>query len=424
MSDTAPDPTPLRELVRERRVLVCLGPGGVGKTTTAAALGVGAALLGRRTLVLTIDPARRLAVAMGMDSVSGEVRQAPASWWADGHAPRADGPGPHLSMMMLDTKRACDHIVDKHARDEDIRRAIKENPLYEQFSTALAGSHDYLAMERVYELRQDDEFDLIVLDTPPAAQAVEFLEAPGRLMAGMDTAGLDHLLRPLAAAGRTLVGGRLAASRAALGTAGRVVAAGLSRFTGGELLTDLARFLVSFSSMFSGFQARAAAVMELLGSDETAFLIVSAPTDFAASEALRLRRTLGDRGLPFGGYVVNRFHPPPEGPPPPADEEFETLIGHLEQAQGPDHPLLNALTTQDLRRVVQQLGQAWELEATIAARDGRALGRLRASAERRAAAFALVPELPEDVHDLRSLTSVARHLGVIAVDGNDPGSTY
>ena len=182
--------------------------------------------------------------------------------------------------------------------------------------------------------------------------------------------------------------------------------------------------LPSFSSMFSGFQARAAAVMELLGSEETAFLIVSAPTDFAASEALRLRRTLGDRDLPFGGYVVNRFHPPPDGPPPPPADELEALVSRLEAARGPDHAAMGAMPPDDLRRVIQELADAWELEATIAERDGRALQRLRASAERRAAAFALVPELPEDVHDLGSLTSVAQHLGVVAVDGDDLGSTY
>ncbi len=422
----APD-TGLLGLVRDRRVLVCLGPGGVGKTTTAAAVGVGAALLGRRTLVLTIDPARRLAVAMGLDSISGEVRQVPATWWAAAEGlgvGDAGAAGPRLSAMMLDTKRACDHIVDKHARSDSVRRAIQDNPLYEQFSTALAGSHDYLAMERVYELRQEDEFDLIVLDTPPAAQAVEFLEAPRRLLAGMDTSGIDHLLQPIAAAGRSLAGGT--GGKLVLGTAARVVTAGLSRFTGGQLLTDLASFLLSFSSMFPGFQARAEAVMRMLSSEETAFLVVSAPTDFAAAEALRLRRTLDERKLPFGGFVVNRFHPAPLGSSAPASANRKG-DARRDGALPPLETMLAALgdgASPELRQALPQLYATLAEDIALAARDDRALRRLRTSADASSAPVALVPEQPEDVHDLGGLAQVAGHLGLLPVDSADSPSTY
>lgn len=414
--DRRPVDRGLSAMLRQRRVVVCLGPGGVGKTTTAAALGVAAALAGRKTLVLTIDPARRLAVAMGLDSLSDEVREVPDAWWSSVSGDQG-AKAPRLAAMMLDTKRACDLIVDKHARGEEVRRAIQENPLYEQFSTALAGSHDYLAMERVFELRQADEYDLIVLDTPPAAQAVEFLEAPRRLLAGMDTSGIDHLLQPIAAAGRSFAEG--AAGRRLLGTAARVVSSGLSRFTGGELLSDLASFLLSFSSMFPGFQARAESVMRMLGSDETAFVIVSAPTDFAAAEALRLRRTLSERGLPFGGYVVNRFHPYPAGVESVADVPSVEVLGA-------------ALPTasQELIEALPILRRALCDELALAERDERALRRLRSSAagdtdaSDNPAQVALVPELPDDVHDLAGLLQVAAHLGVLPVDAAAAPSTY
>jgi anion-transporting ArsA/GET3 family ATPase len=395
VSEAAPT-TQLSDVLRDRRILVCLGPGGVGKTTSSAALAVAGALSGRRTLVLTIDPAKRLANALGLDALSAEERPIEASWWAEaGLSPRGS-----LHALMLDTKRACDHLILKHAPSPEMRDRIMANPLYEQVSTALAGSHDYMAMEKLYELRQEGDYDLLVLDTPPSAHALDFLEAPRRLSEGMDATGVETLLRPMSSLGKGGLG--------ILNVAMRVVVSGLSRFTGTNLLRDLADFFIDFSEMFGGFRARASAVLELLASEETSFLVVTAPASLTVAEALHLRRELRERSLPFGGYIVNRHHPS-SGAMPSRDTWplAEDLAGELATAGVRSDPgILSAL--------LASLYQTLEEEQLRVIRDSTVTARLRAAASRGVPVpfVVTVPEFDEDVHDLRGLHAVASAMGL------------
>ena len=389
-------PEDLTELLARKRILVFLGPGGVGKTTMSASLAVAGAMSGRKTAVLTVDPARRLANALGLDSLNAEQRTLPESLWQTARL----SPTGTLDAMMLDTKRASDTLIETHAPTPEVRDRILSNPLYEQVSTALAGSHEYLAMEKLYELHHQQDYELMVLDTPPAAHALDFLEAPHRLLDGMDVAGFERFLTSVSSVGR----GGLGMLHLAL----RVVVAGLSRFTGAGLLTDLADFMLSFSTMFAGFKDRARSVMALLASEETAFLVVTAPAPFAISEAQHLRRCLEERGLPFGGYVVNRFHAHHEGLPPIAD--WPTPDALSQQLRSEHRPLAIVEPTM-LRRTLGTLFDILEEEEVRADQDARAVESLRRGPGRSDAVIT-VPDFAVDVHDLAGLHAIACSMGL------------
>jgi len=298
---------------------------------------------------------------------------------------------------MLDLKRSADALVERYAPDPASAQRILGNSLYAQVSTALAGSHDYMAMEKLYELSREDDYDLLVLDTPPAAHALDFLEAPGRLAEGMGS-GLDGFLGAVAGMGRGGLG--------LLNVAVRIVVGGLSRFTGSQLLVDLAEFLLELSGMFSGFKARAQAVMNLLGSEQTAFLIVAAPTSFATAEARHLRQALVERSLPFGGYVINRTTP--RLGELPAREGWPTPAALADQLRV-EHRDLAVVDPTQLRRTVASLFTALDDLQVRASRERRALATLADDAD---VPLVAVPELLEDVHDLRGLVQVARVLGL------------
>lgn len=377
-----------------KRIVVCLGPGGVGKTTVSAAVAVAGALSGRRALALTIDPARRLANALGLTSLADTRRTVPDSWWeAAGLRPTG-----RLDAMMLDLKRSADALVERYAPSPESARRILENPLYAQASTAMAGSHDYMAMESLYELSRECDYDLLVLDTPPAAHALDFLEAPSRLAEGMGS-GLEGFLAAVAGMGR----GGLGFLQVAL----RIVVVGLSRFTGSQLLVDLAAFLLDASEMFGGFKARAQSVMDLLGSDESAFLVVTAPTAFATAEALHLREALRDRHLPFSGYVVNRTTPA-LGVVPARDAWPASAV--LADRLRAEHRDLAFVDPTMLRRTVASLYTALDDLQVREALERSALAKL---GDQEDAPHATVPELLEDVHDLGGLVEVARALGLL-----------
>ncbi|MGS2588791.1 ArsA-related P-loop ATPase [Streptomyces hebeiensis] len=272
----------------ETRIIVCCGSGGVGKTTTAAALGLRAAERGRKVVVLTIDPARRLAQSMGIDSLDNTPRQVKG----------VEGSG-ELHAMMLDMKRTFDEIVEAHA-DKDRARAILENPFYQSLSAGFAGTQEYMAMEKLGQLRARDGWDLIVVDTPPSRSALDFLDAPKRLGSFLDGKFIRVLMAP------AKVGGR--AGMKFLNVGMSMMTGTLGKLLGGQFLRDVQTFVAAMDTMFGGFRTRADATYRLLQAPGTAFLVVAAPERDALREAAYFVERLAAEGMPLAGLVLNRVH--------------------------------------------------------------------------------------------------------------------
>ncbi|MFD5556237.1 ArsA family ATPase [Streptomyces sp. NPDC127068] len=272
------------------RIVVCCGAGGVGKTTTAAAIGLRAAERGRKVVVLTIDPARRLAQSMGIDSLDNTPRRVKGV---------DDAAGGELHAMMLDMKRTFDEIVESHA-DPERAAAILGNPFYQSLSAGFAGTQEYMAMEKLGQLRARDEWDLIVVDTPPSRSALDFLDAPKRLGSFLD----GKLIRVLMAPAK--VGGR--AGMKFLNVGMSMVSGALGKVLGSQLLRDVQTFVAAMDTMFGGFRTRADATYRLLQAPGTAFLVVAAPERDALREAAYFVERLAADDMPLAGLVLNRVH--------------------------------------------------------------------------------------------------------------------
>ncbi|MYU56337.1 MULTISPECIES: ArsA family ATPase [Streptomyces] len=272
------------------RIVVCCGSGGVGKTTTAAALGVRAAERGRKVVVLTIDPARRLAQSMGISELDNVPRRVKGV---------EEAAGGELHAMMLDMKRTFDEIVEGHA-EADRARAILENPFYQSLSAGFAGTQEYMAMEKLGQLRARDEWDLIVVDTPPSRSALDFLDAPKRLGSFLDGKFIRVLMAP------AKVGGR--AGMKFLNVGMSMMTGTLSKLMGGQLLRDVQTFVAAMDTMFGGFRTRADATYRLLQAPGTAFLVVAAPERDALREAAYFVQRLAAEQMPLAGLVLNRVH--------------------------------------------------------------------------------------------------------------------
>ncbi|PJE96563.1 anion-transporting ATPase [Streptomyces carminius] len=275
------------------RIVVCCGAGGVGKTTTAAALGVRAAERGRKVVVLTIDPARRLAQSMGLTELDNTPRR----------VKDVGGPaGGELHAMMLDMKRTFDEIVESHT-DPERARAILENPFYQSLSAGFAGTQEYMAMEKLGQLRAEGEWDLIVVDTPPSRSALDFLDAPKRLGSFLDGRFIRVLMAPAKA------GGRAGLKFMNLGMTGLSMFTGtLNKLLGSGLLRDMQTFVAAMDTMFGGFRTRADATYRLLQAPGTAFLVVAAPERDALREAAYFVERLAADRMPLAGLVLNRMH--------------------------------------------------------------------------------------------------------------------
>jgi anion-transporting ArsA/GET3 family ATPase len=272
------------------RILVCCGSGGVGKTTTAAALGVRAAERGRKAVVLTIDPARRLAQSMGLSELDNTPRRV---------AGVDESAGGELSAMMLDMKRTFDEVVLQHS-DPERARTILENPFYQSLSAGFAGTQEYMAMEKLGQLRALDTWDLIIVDTPPSRSALDFLDAPKRLGSFLDGRFIRLLMAP------AKVGGRAGVKFLNLGMS--MMTGTLSKVMGAQLLRDVQTFVAAMDSMFGGFRKRADATYKLLQANGTAFLVVAAPERDALREASYFVERLAAEDMPLAGLVLNRVH--------------------------------------------------------------------------------------------------------------------
>ncbi|MFJ4772414.1 ArsA-related P-loop ATPase [Streptomyces uncialis] len=304
------------------RIVVCCGAGGVGKTTTAAALGLRAAERGRKVVVLTIDPARRLAQSMGIDSLDNTPRRVKGI---------DNGAGGELHAMMLDMKRTFDEIVEAHA-DPERAAAILGNPFYQSLSAGFAGTQEYMAMEKLGQLRARDEWDLIVVDTPPSRSALDFLDAPKRLGSFLD----GKLIRVLMAPAK--VGGR--AGMKFLNVGMSMMTGALGKLLGGQLLRDVQTFVAAMDTMFGGFRTRADATYRLLQAPGTAFLVVAAPERDALREAAYFVERLAAEDMPLAGLVLNRVHVSGAAhlPAERALAAAESLGEHLTGTGADDHP--------------------------------------------------------------------------------------
>ncbi|MCA9517179.1 MAG: ArsA family ATPase [Myxococcales bacterium] len=383
----------LAQLLEEKRTLIVVGPGGVGKTTTAAAFAVQAARMGKKTLVLTVDPARRLANSLGLEELGNtEVRIAP-ELFAEAGIPLENGGA--LYGMMLDTKSTFDDLIERYAPNAETRRKIFDNAFYQQASTALAGSQEYMAMEKLYEIREQRDYDLIVLDTPPTSNALDFLSAPDRLE--------DFLGSP---ATRALVKGMKAAGRVGLGFLkfNTFVMRGLNRFVGADTFLGILEFVQSFSEMYAGFKARARRVREILRADDVGFVIVTSTNRTTIDEGTFFYEQLASHGMPFGAVVVNRVRTPFLAP-----DELEGLERRLIEAARDSEALASAdgyHVQQFLKRGAEHC-RDYEIMAQVDA-DRLALVKERfAGNEDR---IYPVPQLERDVHDVGSLAEFAERV--------------
>ena len=365
----------------ENRCVVCVGPGGVGKTSTAAAMAMYAAAAGKRTVVLTIDPARRLANALGLSEIGSEERPvSPAAFEKVG----LTAPQGRLTAMMLDIKQAWDEVIRRYHPDEDRREKLLSNRLYQAMSTALAGSQEYMAMEKLHALatRTVDPLDVIILDTPPANHALDFLEAPTRMVNALDNDATRWLLEPYKSQGRL--------SRRIFDAGSTFFIRTISKFIGTEMLEDLAELLVGFQGMFDGFRERAKVVARLLGAPDTAFVVVSTPSPIGVQDADAFVSRLRDRDLRVGAVVLNRGtnDPWPNGRPRIDLDELRDTIAQRGGSEALATRLFAAAASDHERAQTEQ----------------KAATDLAASFPR--APVVIVPELSQDVHDLRGLSEI------------------
>jgi anion-transporting ArsA/GET3 family ATPase len=362
----------LAQRLRGTRICICVGSGGCGKTTTAAAVAVGLAANGRTTAVVTIDPAQRLADALGLPALGNEPeRLDPERFAARGLHLQGE-----LWAMRLEPKRTLDELVEFLAPDATTAQQILNNRIYDQLSSAIAGSHEFSAVVKLYDLHRSGRFDAIVLDTPPSRNALDFLDAPARLTGFLEGRALRILVGPGGAAAAAARGSALAFST-------------LRRLTGLELLEDLSGFFRALGGVAGGFGRRASAVSELLAEPATSFLLVSTTGRAATAETGDFGRRLRERKLRLGGLVVNRIHP-------------------LARSSAPiDGELLSDQLGGDPRLADKAIGALADLR-TLARRDRGVVDRL--SRELGVDAPLLVPELTAEAHDVDGLLAIHRFL--------------
>jgi anion-transporting ArsA/GET3 family ATPase len=372
----------------EREVLVTVGTGGVGKTTVAAALALEAARAGKRALVITIDPARRLADALGLAELDHEERELPAKLCERAGIP----PGGRLVAMMLDTRRAFDELAARLIPDPERLARIQRNVIYRNLTDALAGSREYSALEKLHELHSSARYDLIVVDTPPAVHALDFLDAPRRLAGLLDSGLLRAVLHPTTRAGRFSLHAFRSGSEAALRA--------LERLSGSDFLSALADFVALIETPLVDIGQRARQTQRLLRSDACGFVLVAGAEPQQVERAREFTARLGAEGIRLAGAVVNRVRVWPGGPAPGlAPGERERVIQELERA------LAGAGAVH-----ARALLEAAELRARLARRDELLCARLAAVLPTAKSALHRVPLLREDVFALDALLRLGSHL--------------
>lgn len=282
--------TAIDKIIENKSVIITCGAGGVGKTTLAASIGCYAASKGRKVAVLTVDPARRLASSLGLESFKENSEPVKI---------KGENGVSEMDAMMLDNSSTFDRLVRKYAPDEKKAETILANKFYRHFSGSVGGTHEYTAMERLYELHQQGKWDLLIMDTPPTVHALDFLDAPQRMIDLFDESIFKWIIKPYLAAGKVGV--------QVLSFGSAYIFKTMTRFVGGEMIQDLSEFLFLFQDLFEGFKQRATKVQQLLHNDKTGFLIVTTAQNNSLKEASLFHKELVRMSLPFSGFVINRF---------------------------------------------------------------------------------------------------------------------
>lgn len=363
------------------RVLICCGSGGVGKTTISAALAIKRAMAGERVAVLTIDPARRLADSLSIGEIGNTAREVPLQGAA---------PGGRLDAMMLDAKATFDGLIRRISPSSASAERVLSNRYYQFASEKLGGSHEYMAMQKLLDLWETGPYDTIVLDTPPTRHALDFLAAPQRMAGLFDQGVLRWLVMPASRGGWR-----------ALELGSEAVAKVLQKLMGEETIQEIAEFFEAFRDLWDGFRERSLRVDALLADPSTRFLLVSSPAPSSRTEALFFLGELSDRGLPFGGFLVNRVVPPPE-------HAF---------AEG-DLPSTGPMTPGAREAVRAALSRAHADRSRRARAHAVSVRALRDSGPGNAPCW-MIPEQVRDLHKLEDLVDLAEHLPAVGARGTD-----
>lgn len=336
---------------------------------------------------MTIDPAKRLANSLGLELLDHEERRVPSELVSPVGVP----PGGALYAMMLDQKRAFDEIVARYARDPEVRARILSNRIYQQISASLSGSQEYAAMAKLHQVDRERNYDLIVVDTPPTAHALDFLDAPEKVASAVDSPAIEWFIKPFKTTGRL--------SLKLIGMGGSFVLKRLARFVGSAFLEDMARFFVEFNDVMGGFRERAREVFDLLRQPKVGFVLVSAPESNAIEEALFFHERLRASAMPFAGFVVNRVH---------AQDPAKVDVGTVAQALA-DRPECHGFTPYELNRAAEAMFKSYSEIAMLAEADRREVARLQAVLGPDQA-VAQVPFFDKDVHDVAGLAEIGRYL--------------
>lgn len=369
----------LESLIEKKRLIICCGSGGVGKTTTSAALALKACLMGKNVAVLTIDPARRLANSLGLKSLGNEEREIPLTEFENAKLiPRGK-----MFALMLDTKRTFDKIIEKYAPSEDSKQAIFNNKLYQHLSGMIAGSQEYMAMEKVYELYQKDKFDLLILDTPPTQHALDFLDAPQKMTRAVSDSILKWFLKPSLFLGRT--------SLKFIEKTTRTIFKTFDHVLGFEFMQDLSAMLISTAGLLEGFKERAQEVNELLHDPKTAFLLVTAPQGMVVPEAIFFHEKIREYKLPFTGFIVNRV--------------YQTLEPHFSEESFDKNLKKTALHSEQIQTLLEMMNHY----KNLVKQDQQHLDLLEERLKKKES-ITLIPYLDSDVHDLAGLAKIGEYL--------------
>jgi len=375
------NPNGIDRLINECRLIVTAGCGGVGKTTVAASIALRAAESGRRVAVLTVDPARRLAQALGIDAFRASMSQIPLD-------PSCSG---RLDVMMVDMKHTGDALVHRFAPSTDAAHRILNNRYYKFFSTSLAGSLEYMAIEEVRQLMSNGAHDLVVLDTPPATHALDFLDAPGRMIDGLERIPMQ-VISGMSAAERGITGRLVKQGR-------HLVLKGLNRLTGGPFLQDLAEFLGEFHGILEALRDASRKVETLLRESSTQFLLVTIPTANRVDEALAFRSELEKRQLPLWGFILNRLHTPIGESVPVID--IDSLADTIHRSTGIEFDEC------DVQAVRADLEDTWYEHHIMVQRDRQMRLKLE---EFSGNTLLTIPRFSSGVNDLVGLRQVASSL--------------